>query len=331
MLDPPGTGRSRCLRHLPARLGTPAGPVRHTRTRTVVLSRRLFGGGQAHVDLGPAAFETFASTLDGWTQDPDPDDAPYQRTLAERRADGVVDLCHFANTHDPEHALAREDEENLAEDTFDGTAGCDDLDIEREHPDLDPLERLRIRIRRADARERRRSRRRIRRRSGVTTNVHIDLKTLSGGRAIDDFDGLVLRGDKWGIARAAADQLLCDSRLVATLFAGRTDILDANAAAEQFSLTQRRSLAARDRGCVFPGCQTHPRHCDIHHLRHREHGGPTTLDNAATLCRFHHRLVHDHGWALTTGATGWVATDPHGTAWTTAGRADRSTTDQDAA
>ena len=305
----------------------------------VVLSRRLFGGGQAQVDLGSAAFETFASTIDSWTQDPDPEDAPYRRPLAERRADGLTDLCHFANTHDPEHdadgdpgtTLSREDEEDLADDTFDGTAGCDDLDIEQEHPELDQLERLRIRIRRAERRQRRRARRRIRRRSGVTTNVHIDLKTLSGKRAIDDFDGLVLRGDKWPMARAAADQLLCDSRLVATLFAGRTGVLDTNTAAEQFSLTQRRALAARDGGCVFPGCQTHPRHCDIHHLQHREHGGPTTLDNAATLCRFHHRLLHEHGWALTSGERGWVATDPHGTAWTSDGPVERRTTDQDAA
>lgn len=165
----------------------------------------------------------------------------------------------------------------------------------------------------------------------MTTNLHIDLKTLSGTRSIGDFDGLVLRGDKWGLARSAAEQLLCDSRLVATLFAGRTNILDANTADEQFSLTQRRALAARDRGCVFPGCQTHPRHCDTHHLQHRALGGPTSIDNAATLCRFHHRLVHDHGWTLASGEHGWTATDPHGTVWTTNGPADRSTADQSAA
>lgn len=105
-------------------------------------------------------------------------------------------------------------------------------------------------------------------------------------------------GDTWGLARSSAEQLICDSRLLATLFAGRTKVLDANTASEQFSLSQRRAFAARDRGCVFPGCQTHPRHCDIHHLRHREHGGPTTLDNAASLCRLHHRLVDDHRWTL---------------------------------
>lgn len=34
------------------------------------------------------------------------------------------------------------------------------------------------------------------------------------------------------------------------------------------------------------------------------------------LCRFHHRLVHDHGWQLLVHHGHWVAVDPHGTHWT---------------
>ena len=92
-------------------------------------------------------------------------------------------------------------------------------------------------------------------------------------------------------------------------------MLDANDAAERFSKRQRRALAARDHHCVFPGCTRPARHCDLHHLHERDAGGPTTIANACTLCRFHHRLLHQHGWTLHHDGETWVATDPHGTKW----------------
>jgi hypothetical protein len=111
--------------------------------------------------------------------------------------------------------------------------------------------------------------------------------------------------------------LLCDSQLVATLFDGKTKLLDATEAAERFSRSQRRAMAARDGHCVFPSCTRPPRHCDAHHLKPREHHGPTRTDNGALLCRFHHRLIHEYGWELLVNDTGhWLAVDPHGHRWT---------------
>ena len=57
----------------------------------------------------------------------------------------------------------------------------------------------------------------------------------------------------------------------------------------------RRELLHRDGGCTFPGCGTR-RFVDGHHIRHWESGGPTDLDNLVTVCHFHHKLVHEHGW-----------------------------------
>ncbi len=285
---------------------------------SLVLSRRLFGGGEVHASLSPSAFETVAAALDAFTQDPDPADAPHRRTLSERRADALDDLAHHGLTHRCDVG---------------GDASDDDCDVTSEHADLpddldvglahlaehatvpDPLTAARERIRRQEVFRRRRRHRQVRARSGVTANVHIDLRTLSGARALDDVDGLVLRGEGWDLAHRAAERLLCDTALVATLFSGRREVLDANTAAERFSMAQRRALAARDGGCTFPGCRRPPRHCDAHHLEFRVHGGPTTVANGALVCRFHHRLVHDHGWSLTHDGSDWVATDPHGTEW----------------
>jgi hypothetical protein len=150
----------------------------------------------------------------------------------------------------------------------------------------------------------------------VRVNVHIDLRTLAGLRDVDDLDDLILRGDGWRLTKDAAERLLCDTAMVAVLFDGKGHVLDANDDAETWTARQRRAIAARDRHCVFPSCTRPPRHCDVHHLQHREHGGPTNTSNGALLCRFHHRLLHEHGWTLSVTHGRWVATDPHGTTWT---------------
>ena len=59
----------------------------------------------------------------------------------------------------------------------------------------------------------------------------------------------------------------------------------------------RRALKRRDRGCRFPGCENH-RFVDAHHIRHWAHGGETSLGNLVTLCRRHHRLVHEGGYSV---------------------------------
>ncbi|WP_436793599.1 HNH endonuclease signature motif containing protein [Actinospongicola halichondriae] len=292
---------------------------RRVQRQTVVFSNRLFGGGDIHCSLLPVTFENVCAAIDAFTQDPDPADAPYQRTQSERRADGLDDLSVFGLTHDTDSSEDDlEDEQLRAEDTFDGGYPGDTLDeaLDPANEDLDELELLRAKARKADQHQRRRTSRLVRPRSGVTVNAHIDLRTLAGTRDIDDLDGLVLRGEGWNLARSAAEQLLCDSSLVVTLFDGKTKILDANDAAEQFNKRQRRAIAARDHHCVFPGCTRVPKHCDVHHLEERHNGGPTVVSNGCLLCRFHHRLLHQHHWTLRQDDDGrWVATDPHGTEW----------------
>jgi hypothetical protein len=60
----------------------------------------------------------------------------------------------------------------------------------------------------------------------------------------------------------------------------------------------RRVLASRDRGCRFPGCGER-RFVDAHHLQHWADGGETCVDNLVQLCRRHHRLLHEGGYAVT--------------------------------
>ena len=64
------------------------------------------------------------------------------------------------------------------------------------------------------------------------------------------------------------------------------------------STHQRRALAVRDGGCVFPGCSRPVAWCDAHHVDHWDTGGPTDIENLALLCRHHHRVTHQPGWQM---------------------------------
>ena len=55
----------------------------------------------------------------------------------------------------------------------------------------------------------------------------------------------------------------------------------------------RRAVLLRDRArCRAPGC-TRRRFVDVHHVRHREHGGEHSRSNCVTLCTSCHERVHD--------------------------------------
>jgi hypothetical protein len=69
----------------------------------------------------------------------------------------------------------------------------------------------------------------------------------------------------------------------------------------------REAVVARDLGDRWPGAQSPPEHCDIHHIRERAHGGTHDPDNLACNTRSPHVQVHDCGWDVRltpdTGAT----------------------------
>jgi len=80
----------------------------------------------------------------------------------------------------------------------------------------------------------------------------------------------------------------------------------------------RRFLRVRDGRCRFPGCTGPPGRCDIDHTIAAEHGGATSADNLAHLCRGDHTLKHHGGWKVRqtepgvlewTSPNGYVHTD----------------------
>jgi hypothetical protein len=64
-----------------------------------------------------------------------------------------------------------------------------------------------------------------------------------------------------------------------------------------------RQVRYRDGGCRFPGCGTKA-FTQAHHIVFWREGGSTDLDNLATLCSWHHKLVHEYGWWIKGSAQG---------------------------
>jgi hypothetical protein len=99
-------------------------------------------------------------------------------------------------------------------------------------------------------------------------------------------------------------RVACDCGLVA--IGGDGEALNIGRRARSIPPAIRRALMLRDRGCAFPGC-THTAFLHGHHIEHWLHGGETSMDNLVMLCTFHHHLVHEGGWTVTSGADGAFA------------------------
>ena len=123
--------------------------------------------------------------------------------------------------------------------------------------------------------------------------------SISGGSAAAGEAGPVPASHACAVAawtgpqtRTRIEALLCDARITRVLLDQPGQVRSLQSLGDSVTATQRRALAARDRGCAVRGCTRPPAMCDAHHLTHRADGGATTLDNLVLLCRRHHVLWH---------------------------------------
>ena len=71
------------------------------------------------------------------------------------------------------------------------------------------------------------------------------------------------------ITAGAARRLACDYGIIPAVLGGVSQILDLGTPQRLATPTQRRNLALRDGGCLFPGCERPPAVCEAHHRKHR--------------------------------------------------------------
>jgi hypothetical protein len=111
------------------------------------------------------------------------------------------------------------------------------------------------------------------------------------------------------IGPETARRLACDAGVVRILTDPAGLPLDVGQEQRTATAAIRRAVEQRDGHCVFTGCTAPAAWCDVHHVVHWVHGGPTSCENGALLCERHHTAVHEGGFG--------IARDPGTAAWHT--------------
>jgi len=129
--------------------------------------------------------------------------------------------------------------------------------------------------------------------------VHVSAETL----ADDAHTGCCELEDGPVLPAESARRLACDAGIVKLLEDADGEPLGVGRRTRSIPPAIRRALKVRDRGCRFPGCASTAR-VEGHHVHHWARGGPTSMENLVSLCRHHHRLVHEGGFSVQHGGDG---------------------------
>lgn len=125
----------------------------------------------------------------------------------------------------------------------------------------------------------------------------------SAGRCHLDAHGESLDGPR-PISAAEAFRALCHQPIIGVVHHSDGNTTPTSRG-RLVGAARRKQVELRDRSCRIPGCERRG-NPEIHHIRHRLHGGDHQLPNLVLLCRFHHHLVHQPGWDLTRAADGTI-------------------------
>jgi len=112
------------------------------------------------------------------------------------------------------------------------------------------------------------------------------------------------------ISAKTVERLACDCSLTRIVLGSDSMVIDVGRAKRVISVPQRKALNARDRGCIWPGCDRPTSWTSGHHLVHWIHGGSGDLPNLALLCYRHHWMVHEGNWQMVRSDEGQLLTIP---------------------
>ncbi|QGG41811.1 HNH endonuclease signature motif containing protein [Aeromicrobium yanjiei] len=138
----------------------------------------------------------------------------------------------------------------------------------------------------------------------ATVTINVDLDKLRSGL------GTATTSSGAEVSVATAQRIACNAHLVTLYLDSDSRVADLGMSKRLYDRYQRLALAARDRGCVWAGCDRPPSWCEAHHLTFWSEDGPTDLDNAALLCHFHHHLLHEGEWSARMAPDGVVEVVP---------------------
>ncbi len=132
----------------------------------------------------------------------------------------------------------------------------------------------------------------------VVTMTAQDVADPKGVAHLADVPAGAFQAEASTIPARVALHAACDGVVERVRMDERGRILQIESRARVFTGRQRRAIAARDGGCVIPGCTVGPAWCEVHHVREYAAGGRTTTDNGVLLCWYHHRFLDALTWRI---------------------------------
>jgi hypothetical protein len=142
---------------------------------------------------------------------------------------------------------------------------------------------------------------------GTTAVLVIPLAAVTDGSAAAYFEG-----DDLPVSATTAKRALRCSDVITVILDGDGQPLHLGQTRRFFTRHQRRAMAARDGGCVWPDCDAPPRFCDAAHIIPWAKDGPTDISNGLLLCHFHHRRLDEDGWQVRLrNGTPWFTPPAH--------------------
>lgn len=123
-----------------------------------------------------------------------------------------------------------------------------------------------------------------------------------------------LEGQSAAISIATVERLACEGGIIPIQFDSRGRALNLGRAKRRHNARQRTVIAARDGGCVVPGCDRPPSWTEVHHIVPWSEGGETSVDDGVLLCRHHHLLMHNNGWRIRRSGSDYWLHPPAGVA-----------------
>ena len=126
-----------------------------------------------------------------------------------------------------------------------------------------------------------------------TVMVHVNAVDLLDGRGVGWADGV-----EAPLSLKTVQQMICSGGYRKVVFGQSGEILHLGAKQRFFSAGQRAAIAARDGGCVIPGCTVTAHLSEVHHVVNWQHGGRTDIENGVLLCWYHHHSIDTSGWQI---------------------------------
>lgn len=139
-----------------------------------------------------------------------------------------------------------------------------------------------------------------------TMIVRVDLPALVRGRTEA---GETCSIDGIGPIPAAVARSMWARAVIAALAVDGPRITDLRIVGRSIPRALRLALVARDQACVVAGCGA-TAHLEIHHLDPVANGGPTSLDNLARICSWHHDQITYNGATLAGPPGRWAYEPP---------------------